>query len=236
MHHQNAFHPANYVGAAEQLTTPNDNLPLLDAAGSHIQEMVSVFLYYGRAVDSTMLVTLCSIASIKNMEETADVVTHLLNYAASNPDATICFRASDICLKKHSDASYLSEPKARSRAGGYYFLRSNSPLPTSTSFPPPENGAIHTLSSIMKVVLSSSTEAELGACLFNAKDGIMIRIILYKMGHAQPTTPSKLTTAVLPELPMTQSNNDVPKPSTCAFTGKKMPMSGPIPHPLEKRS
>eukprot|EP00978_Attheya_sp_CCMP212_P001037 scaffold2120_cov31-Attheya_sp.AAC.4 len=41
----------------------------------------------------------------------------------------------------------------------------------------------------MKVVVSSTTEAELGACFFNAKEDVMIRIILIKMGHPQPTTP-----------------------------------------------
>jgi hypothetical protein len=183
------FVAPNY-GAAQQLTSPEDTTPLLNAAGiKRIQEIVGVFLYYGRAVDSTMLVALGSIASAKTTEETAAAVTHLLNYAASNPEATVRFHASDMCLKIHSDASYLSEPKARSRAGGHFFLSANSPLPTATSFPPPENGAIHTLSSIMKVVLSSATEAELAACFFNAKEGVMIRIILIEMGHAQPTTP-----------------------------------------------
>eukprot|EP00978_Attheya_sp_CCMP212_P023759 scaffold73456_cov27-Attheya_sp.AAC.2 len=113
-----------------------------------------------------MLVALGSIASAKTTEETDAAVTHFLNCAASNPEATVRFHASDMCLKIHSDASYLSEPKARSRAGGHFFLSSNSPLPNATSDPPPENGAIHTLCSIMKVVLASATEAELAACFF----------------------------------------------------------------------
>eukprot|EP00978_Attheya_sp_CCMP212_P010371 scaffold25103_cov42-Attheya_sp.AAC.1 len=164
--------PSKYVapnyGAAQQLTNPADTTPLLPAARiTRIQEIVGVFLYYGRAVDNTMLVALGSIASAKTTKETDAAVTHFLNYAASNPEATVRFHASDMCLKIHSDASYLSKPKARRRgAGGHFFLSSNSPLPTATSDPPPENGAIHTLCSIIKVVLASATEAELAACFF----------------------------------------------------------------------
>jgi hypothetical protein len=183
------FTPPNY-GAKQQLTELEDASDLLEASGrQRIQEIVGVLLYYARAVDTTMLVALGTIASARTTEATAKAVAHLLNYAASNPDATIRFHASGMCLKIHSDASYLSEPKARSRAGGHFFLSSNSPLPTATSIPPPENGAIHTLCSIMKMVLASATEAELGACFFNAKEGVMIRIILVEMGHPQPTTP-----------------------------------------------
>ena len=46
----------------------------------------------------------------------------LLNCAATHPDAAIQYRASDMILHVHSDASYLSEPQARSRAGGFHFL------------------------------------------------------------------------------------------------------------------
>jgi hypothetical protein len=188
-HAPSKFTPPNY-GAKQQLTELEDVSDLLEASGKQrIQEIVGVLLYYARAVDSTMLVALGTIASARTTEATAKAVAHLLNYAASNPDATIRFHASGMCLKIHSDASYLSEPKARSRAGGHFFLSSNSPLPTATSVPPPENGAIHTLCSIMKMVLASATEAELGACFFNAKEGVMIRIILDEMGHPQPTTP-----------------------------------------------
>jgi hypothetical protein len=188
-HAPSKFTPPNY-GAKQQLTELEDASDLLDASGKQrIQEIVGVLLYYARAIDSTMLVALGTIASARTTETTAKAVAHLLNYAASNPDAKVRYHASGMCLKIHSDASYLSEPKARSRAGGHFFLSSNSPLPTATSVPPPENGAIHTLCSIMKMVLASATEAELGACFFNAKEGVMIRIILEEMGHPQPTTP-----------------------------------------------
>ena len=65
-----------------------------------------------------MLVALGSIASrqAKATDKTYDECLWILNYAASNPEATIKYIASDMVLYVHSDASYLSEPKAHSRA------------------------------------------------------------------------------------------------------------------------
>jgi hypothetical protein len=192
-HSPYAYQVPNY-GAAQQLTIPEDFSEKLDASGIlNLQEIVGTLLYYARAVDSTMLTALGSIASAKTSVDTAKAIEQLLNYAATNPEATVRFHASDMCLHIHSDASYLSEPKARSRAGGHYFLSSapidpNKP-PSATAIPPPHNGAIHTLCSIMKVVLASATEAELGAAFFVAKDGVVIRITLEEMGHPQPPTP-----------------------------------------------
>ena len=45
----------------------------------------------------------------------------LLDYAATHSDAKIRYRESEMILQIHTDASYLSEPKARSRAAGHYF-------------------------------------------------------------------------------------------------------------------
>ena len=37
--------------------------------------------------------------------------------------------------------------------------------------------------------MSSAAEAELGALFLNAKEAVIIRLILTKMGHPQPRTP-----------------------------------------------
>ena len=44
-------------------------------------------------------------------------------------EAILTFNASNIKLVVHSNASYLSEPKARSRAGGHFFLSNDSLIP-----------------------------------------------------------------------------------------------------------
>ena len=46
---------------------------------------------------------------------------HFLNYCATNPDASIIFRRSDMILTLDSGACYLNAPKATSRAGGYHY-------------------------------------------------------------------------------------------------------------------
>ena len=46
----------------------------------------------------------------------------LLDYLASNADAKVRFHASDMIMNIHSDASYLLETKARSRACGHFFM------------------------------------------------------------------------------------------------------------------
>jgi hypothetical protein len=96
-------------------------------------------------------------------------------------------------LHAHSDASYLSEPKARSRAGGIFFL-SDKPKnpdkpPAATEKPPTFNGPLHIHSTIMPVVLSSATEAETGALFYNTKEAVSLRTTLEEIGHPQPPTP-----------------------------------------------
>jgi hypothetical protein len=69
-------------------------------------------------------------------------------------------------LNVHSDVSYLSAPKARSRAGGYFFLGS---LPRDGD-PIKLNGAIHVTCAILKLVAAFAAEAELGALFLNAQE------------------------------------------------------------------
>ena len=89
-----------------------------------IQQVVGAVLYYARAVDLTHLAGLSSIASAQN-EATVNTelrVEVLLDYLSTHPDATLRYWASDMILNIHSDASYLSEAKAKSQVAGYYFM------------------------------------------------------------------------------------------------------------------
>ena len=101
---------------------------------------------------------------------------------ASQEEAVLTYKASDMVLAIHSDASYLSEPKARSRAGGHMFMSSNDDIPTN-------NGAVLNISQIIRAVMSSAAEAELGALFINAKTAVSMRHTLEEMGHPQPRTP-----------------------------------------------
>ena len=54
---------------------------------------------------------------------------------------------------------------------------------------PPNNGSILNIAQIIKAVMSSAAEAELGALYINAREAVHIRNILEEMGHPQPPTP-----------------------------------------------
>ena len=125
-------------------------------------------------------------------EHTNEDITQLLDCLPTHPDAVIRFYASDMVLYVHSDASCLSEPQARSLLGGHFYLSSKpqDPLnmPDPTNLMPPNNGYIKRNSTIMKCVLASASEAELGAVFFNMSDDVPICKTLEEMGHPQPTT------------------------------------------------
>ena len=109
---------------------------------------------------------------------------NFLDYMATHPNAKIRYYASDMVLNVLSDASYLSAPNAQSRAVGYCFLGS---VPKNRQ-PIKLNGEIHVLCTVLKLVASLASEAELGALFLNAKEA-KIRITLKELGHKQPPTP-----------------------------------------------
>jgi hypothetical protein len=116
-------------------------------------------------------------------EKTKTAAGQLLDYLATHPDAKICFHASDMILHIHSDASYLSVSKARSRLGGIFYLG---------YIPPNEdklNGSILNVVSFIKNVVASAAESEVGTCFQNAQTAAPLRITLLELGHKQPATP-----------------------------------------------
>jgi hypothetical protein len=116
--------------------------------------VIGVFLYYGQAVNSTMLTTLSAIASTQ-ANPTKDTMTQFkqfLDYATTHQDAIIIYRRSDMVLVVHSNASYLSKLKARSRTGGHFFLSTDTANPK-------DNGAVLNLTQPITAAMSSATEA-----------------------------------------------------------------------------
>jgi hypothetical protein len=101
--------------------------------------------------DNTLLMTLSDLASAqsKRTEATQLAARKLLNYCATHPNPKIWYHASDMALKIHSDASYLSAPKARSRVGGHFFLGNYS----TSANPNMHNGALFTIAGLIKHVM-----------------------------------------------------------------------------------
>ena len=54
---------------------------------------------------------------------------------------------------------------------------------------PPNNGAVLDIAQIMKTVMSSDVEAEIGAMYVNARKAILDQKIINEMGHCQPRNP-----------------------------------------------
>jgi hypothetical protein len=86
-------------------------------------------------------------------------------------------------LHIHSNASYLSVSNARSRLGGLFFFGNKSPEQDTL------NGSILNVASIIKNVVASEAESEVGACFHNAQSGAPLRVTLTELGHTQPPTP-----------------------------------------------
>ena len=131
-----------------------------------------------------MLTALSAIASAQ-AEPTEETMTHckqFLDYAATHQDAILTYKASSMVLVVHSDVSYLRKPKACSQAGGHFFLLSDCNDPAN-------NGVVFNLAQLIKAVMSSAAEAELGTLYINAREALPQRITLTEMGHKQPQTP-----------------------------------------------
>ena len=85
-------------------------------------------------------------------------------------------------LAMHSDGSYLSEPESKSRAASHFYLYKQN----NEKF---NNGAVVTLSKIIKHVITSASEVETAALFYNCKAAIPLWVSLEEMGHPQPRTP-----------------------------------------------
>ena len=125
-----------------------------------LDQVTGKFLYTACAIDNTMMHILNYLATQTHSgtQKTVQATTHFLDYCSTNPNATKLYRASDMILNIHSDAAYLVASKERSRAGDFFFLGNiNGSL---------VNGSIHFIAKILKNVLTSASEAEIGA-IFN---------------------------------------------------------------------
>ncbi len=142
-----ATEPKKYGTEAQSPLPQDDTRKLTDKEIKQLQKIDGSILYYARAVDMTVLMALSSIASeqTKGTERTLEKAYQVLDYLASHPDAVVRFRATDMVLNIRSNASYLSEPKARSRACGHFFMGS---IPRDGKLIK-LNGAFHTLCLIL---------------------------------------------------------------------------------------
>ena len=104
-------------------------------------------------------------------------------------------------LAAHSDAGYLNEPNARSRASAHIYMSENMPIPYF-------NGAILTIANIMKYVMSSAAEAKLAYLFITAKKCVELKQILQEIGSLQQPTHIQVDNTTVVGVVM---NNIIPK-------------------------
>jgi hypothetical protein len=120
---------------------------------------------------------------------------------ATQEEAILTYCMSNMVLAIHSNALYLSKPKACSCTGGHMFMARKDKIPSN-------NGAILNIFQIMWAVMSSAAEAELGALFINAKTTISMQQRLIEHSHPQPRTPIQTDNATAHTL---LTNNISPK-------------------------
>jgi hypothetical protein len=120
------------------------------------QAIMGTLLYNARAVDPTLLLPLSTLASqfSTGTTTTINAVSNLIYYCSTNPEYSIRYFASEMQIKIHSDASYLSEPKAKSIIGSYFYLGNK----TNSHKKPLSNGPLLCHKTVLKHVVSSVAE------------------------------------------------------------------------------
>jgi hypothetical protein len=171
-------------GAKTQYATKDETPPLTAHQCLTIQKVTGSVLYYARTVDPTVLMPLNDIATEKTKvtEKTQAATNQLLDYLATHPDATIRYNSSHMILHIHSDASYLKfqTPEAVSKVCSSW--ETNPPSKIGSTDP-------YNVASVIKNVVASAAESEVGACFNNAQSGAPLRVTLTELGHTQPPKP-----------------------------------------------
>jgi hypothetical protein len=118
------------------LSPEEDTSAPLDVAGiKRIQGIIGSLLYYARAVDNKLLMTLSSLGAQQAAatENTRTAIDQLLDYVATYPSDGTTYRASNMILVAHSNASFLSESKSRSHASASISLTEDDPIPRESN-------------------------------------------------------------------------------------------------------
>jgi hypothetical protein len=86
--------------------------PLTPKEIRRVKDIVGTLLYYAQAVDPTLLAALSAIAAHQSngTRAVAHLCQQLLDYVATHPNAGIRYKACNMVLSVHTNASYLSKP------------------------------------------------------------------------------------------------------------------------------
>jgi hypothetical protein len=153
-HAPNKAAPIQY-GTWVQKVEVNTTQPLSPKEIKRVQDIVGTLLYYAQAVDPTLLAALSAIAARQSngTRAVADACHQLLSCIVTHLNAGIWYKACNMVLSVHTDMSYPSQPGSKSQAAGHFYL-------SNCNYKDFNNGAILTLSTIIKHIMSSASKAE----------------------------------------------------------------------------
>ena len=198
------YTPIQYGAKVQHAVEPDTSDPLTKYQDKHVQEIVGTLLCFGRYIDPTIFTALSEIAShkVKGTESVLNTYHQLLDYVSTHTNSAIQYHASDMILAIETDASYLSEHGGKSRSTEYVLL-------TNKNQPDFHNGDILILYGIIKHVMSSAPEAEIGALYYGFKSATPLRTTL--------KSPPKI---ILPMAsPYTEWYQENQSPTTCVSGG-----------------
>jgi hypothetical protein len=172
-------------GAKTQYATTDETPPLSATQCLTIQKVTGSILYYARAVDPTVLMPPNDIATeqTKATEKNTGHHKSIIGFSGNAPG-----RHHQISCLRHDFA----HPQRRLKpfglkrtkpAGRSVFLRQQTPEQDQL------NGSILNVASVIKNMVASAAESEVGACFHNAQSGAPLRVTLTELGHIQPPTP-----------------------------------------------
>ena len=112
-------------GKNRQCAKPENTSTLLDQKGkTRVKSVVGSFLYYGRAVDNTILPSFneISLQQAAPTENTNKKIQMLLDYLNTFSDAKIHFYALDMQLFVDSDAAFIVALKVKRCIAGFFYF------------------------------------------------------------------------------------------------------------------
>ena len=104
-------------GTKEKLPPEDDTTPPLQSQGTkRVQVIVGDMLYYARAMDNKLFVSISAIGSqqASTTQRTNETIDQILDYCSTYPSGGVLYRYSDMLLCAHSDVGFHNESKGRS--------------------------------------------------------------------------------------------------------------------------
>ena len=148
-------------------------------------------------------------------QATMQATKSLMNYFHTHSDAKIIYCAIQIQLHTHSDVSYLSKFKVRSRVGIHFFLSDKFNPMSKTK----HNGAILVVAAILKIRWLPQQRHNWEAYSSTPKKDSYSEPHWKKCDTHNGQHPYKRITPQPQASSMKPSNNAYPKPYTCVFIG-----------------